>query len=81
MIKYPEEFKNKAMELYPDDVFLHTLLKNDSPKVGNFFIKAERIEIIRAILRCKTIEEAHAIAAREIERDELREMWIKVMGM
>lgn len=79
-MKFPKEIVEKAKELYPEDVYLQILLENGNPKASNFFLEATAEELVRAILRTRTLEEAHHIAAREIERKEFKKTWAEMIN-
>lgn len=80
MIKYPDEFVQKAKRVYPSWDHLHDLIHRGSASIGHMLLEAREYHIsIAAVLAATSLEELQTKAMRMKEGQELALEWHKIV--
>jgi hypothetical protein len=73
---YPEEFKQKCREIYPNWNCLHEQLNSGTMIVGRYLDDAQQSDISATmVLKATSLEQLRAEASRIIKRQELYGEW------
>jgi len=76
---YPDEFKKRAMEVYPDDKRLHDFINNGDRYVGQLLRDELPVGVdFDEVLSATSLEELKKSAQKQKAKYELYKEWLRI---